>query len=79
MEVQIGVGQACDNLRLIERGAESILGPGPMLAVGKDRGRPLWDGGQDFFQIIIQRDDRLAPVITLAGGDDDGIVADVRP
>ncbi len=77
MKVQIGVAHACGNLGLVERRAKAVLRPRSALAVRQDRCRSLWDGCEGVFQIIVQRDDRLAAMLAFAGRDDNGILTDV--
>jgi hypothetical protein len=48
-------------------------------AASQDRGRELWDALKDIAKRAMQRDDRFAAVAAPACGEDDRVVADVRP
>ena len=63
----------------VEGGAETVAFPGTMTTVCEDRCRALRDSRQRGLQRVVERDDNLAAVSALAGGHDDGVVADVRP
>ena len=63
----------------VEGAAETIGRPGRPLAAGQDRGRPIRDARENIAQRTVERDDHVALVVALAGGEDDGVVADVRP
>src|SRR6266851_10068305 len=64
---------------LVERAAETVSRPRSTPAISQDRGRALWNALQDIAKRAVQRDDCLAAVLALAGGEHDRVVADVRP
>jgi len=77
--MQIALRHFGVDLGLVERAAETIGRPLSPAAAAQDRSRALRDTRDDLTKCAVQRDDRLAAVPALAGGEHDRIAADVRP
>src|SRR6266478_4413239 len=59
---------------LVERAAETVSRPRSTPPISQDRGRALWNALQDIAKRAVQRDDCLAAVLALAGGEHDRVV-----
>src|SRR5262245_32119959 len=63
----------------IERRSEAVGGPRALSSVGQDCSRTFRNSVQELFQILIERNDRLASATALAGRKHDCIVSNMRP
>ena len=79
MEVQIVALRPRQLLRIAKRTGKAVDGPWASPGVGEDNRRALWNMGEDGAQLVIERDDRFAPVSALARCDNDRVVSDMRP
>src|SRR5262249_50273096 len=79
VKVQITFGEASVNLCLVEGTAKPVLSPRTAPAAGQDRGRALRDACQQAFERVVERDDCFSAMSALACGNDDRVLAYVRP
>src|SRR5262245_22940645 len=79
MKVQIAIMEAACNLCPIEGGSKPVSRPGATTLVSQNGRGPLWDASKDGPEAIIERDDSLTALATLAGVNLDSVFANVRP
>ena len=66
-------------LRIAKRASKAVDSPRAPPGVREDNRRALWSMGEDGAQLVVERDDRFAPVSALARCDNDRVVVDMRP